>query len=77
MGYYDREEAARAIMRRNIRHGNVYVHQVLFEGDWILVDIEYSGRSYSRVDLDSCIYDAGTIADSYDVKMKWSLSQAY
>ena len=77
MGAYEQGEAARAIMRRNIRRGNVFVYQVLFEGDYILLDVQYSGSSYSDSNLYGVINEAGSIASCYGVRMKWSLMQAY
>ena len=76
MGSYEQGEAANAIMRRNIRRGNVFVYQVLFDGDCILLDIQYTGSSYRDSDLYAVINEAGPIASSYGVRMKWSLMQA-
>ena len=75
MGSYEQGEAARAIMRRNIRHGNVFVYQVLFDGEYILLDIQYSGSSYRDSNLNAVINEARPIASSYGVRMKWSLMQ--
>lgn len=77
MGSYEQSQAANAIMRRNIRRGNVFVYQVLFEGDCILLDIHYSGSSYRDSDLNAVINEAGPIARSYGVRMKWSLMEDY
>lgn len=75
--YQSISKAANEIMNRDIRSGNVYIYQVLFEGEYIDLDIRYKGSRYSDGDYRSVVYEAGSIVDYYGVKMRYGIMQDY
>ena len=68
--------ATEDIMGRHIRRGNLFIYQVMNTSDYIELDIQYHGSSYRDSDLRDIINEAGRIASSYGVRMKWGVMQA-
>ena len=75
--YQSISKAANEIMNRNIRSGNVYIYQVMFEGEYIVLDIRYRGSRYSDGDYRNVVCEAGSIVDYYGVRMSYGIMQDY
>ena len=73
--YQSISSAASEIRSRRIRSGNVYVYQVMYEGDYIVLDVRYKGSRYSDSDYRNVVTEAGSIADYYGVRMRYGLMQ--
>lgn len=73
--YQSISSAASEIRSRRIRSGNVYVYQVMYEGDYIVLDVRYKGSHYSDSDYRNVVTEAGSIADYYGVRMRYGLMQ--
>lgn len=73
--YQSISSAASEIRSRRIRSGNVYVYQVMYEGDYIVLDVRYKGSRYSDSDYRNVVEEAGSIADYYGVRMRYGLTQ--
>lgn len=73
--YQSISSAASEIRSRRIRSGNVYVYQVMYEGDYIVLDVRYKGSRYSDSDYRNVVTEAGSIADYYGVRMRYGLTQ--